>query len=360
MKKRLLISANDFGSGTALYPVYEACLSHHNEIEVSCLISGPSQELFPQDREGRIYHLPLPSEGLDSPDYLQKFQEELTKYTNILRPDVLLTGISGSYAGIDEVLLKVCKEKIPTFSFQDYWGYVNLNLGVHADHIFLLDSLALEVTATKIMAPTSIVGSPKYDYYVAKKREEISQHLDTSSSPDYDLFIGQPLWHLPSYKQTLEIVIEAYEKTTRKLIYLLHPLEESFLIDSASKHGNITILEARPSCIESLMMRAVKILSCFSTCLFDAFLLKDLMKAKAPQLASVMMFDELLEAHKKYSGGLEFFPLANKGASNIETPLELERFIEDNIILQNDHILEQYGGASQKILDQIMASLRKH
>src|ERR1051326_5189066 len=103
MKKKVLISAHDYGAGINLFPIYNYLL-RQVQIEVLCLIGGPSQKIF-RLSENSIHISPTGNEGCK----IKKLLGEAEKYLSWFNPDVVLTGISGDGIGIEEAVLKIAK-----------------------------------------------------------------------------------------------------------------------------------------------------------------------------------------------------------------------------------------------------------
>ena len=67
----------------------------------------------------------------------------LNEATSIIKefyPDILICGISGSFFGIDEALLKICNEyNITSFGIQNSWGDFNKSFSSEPDIYLVLD-----------------------------------------------------------------------------------------------------------------------------------------------------------------------------------------------------------------------------
>ena len=75
------------------------------------------------------------------------------------KPDVILASASSFGSGIDEALLASRDTK--TFCIQDFWGDVNLSLGVPADTYLVMDDDAARISRERWGVRTVVVGAPK-------------------------------------------------------------------------------------------------------------------------------------------------------------------------------------------------------
>jgi len=80
-----------------------------------------------------------------------------------VRPEVVLTVLSSGGAGVDEAVAAAAA--CPVFCLQDYWGDVNLQLGVPAGLYLALDEYAVDLTRLRFGLPAVAVGSPKHAAY---------------------------------------------------------------------------------------------------------------------------------------------------------------------------------------------------
>lgn len=327
-KKKLLLTAQDYSSGINLLPLYTSNKLRNN-FELEVIVAGSASCLFQKKKD--TYHLPIYSQYTE-----KRLKDFLLVYLDKIRPDILMTGIAGFNFGVDEVALLLCKGHISTFSYQDYWGHVNQSLGSLADQLLVLDDFARDLTLE--ILPSSnvkVVGSLKYNYYERLARQSILPGIKKAKAlmrgREYWVFAGQPMWHLKSYKNTLNLAIKEAKAIGRLFFYLPHPSECKDDFDSELKE--VTFLPERYGISrESFVLNASKLMSCFSTLSFDILILKEILHLEFPYIAVLFLFDEIIQCHQQHSGNLCDFPLLDKGVFQLTSLKGFQDFLKDNVI----------------------------
>ena len=109
------------------------------------------------------------------------------------KPDVLLGSLSSFGVGIDEAL--VATAQCRTLTMQDFWGDVNLGLGVPAGLYLALDEYAVQLTRERWGLPAVAVGSPKHSRYrqldVLALRRKARAYVGVRDSEQLVGFFGQ-------------------------------------------------------------------------------------------------------------------------------------------------------------------------
>lgn len=299
---KLLISCRDPGSAGHLAVVAKAALSA-SDIAVQLCAARPALDSL--IRQGLTVDHPLPASR--QPDELFAQADQVLANA---RPDVLLTGISGPDAGIDEALLARAGP-IPTLAYQDYWGYVNPSFEQSADCYLVQDEMAASLTPAKAVR---IVGAPKYATYDALDPVALSRrYRETLGLNDNDIligFCGQPLWQEPGYLRTLQALVAAREKLpAHHLLFRSHPKEgdelKQFFGDTAQADaaGNL----------EQFLSACDLLLSPFSNCGLDlAYLNRRGGRLGAP---AYLMFDDGLRRQYQDWNGLSELPSAKLGVA---------------------------------------------
>lgn len=329
MKKNLVITAHDFGSATSFLPLIEEPILQRL-FNVQIIFSGPCKPLLPKGKN--TYFI--------SEHEKQSIHALITN----LNPDLLLTGISGEGYGIDEIAIKLCKGKIKTFSYQDFWGHVNFSLGVCADTIFVLDEFAKKHTSYhKNIKNIITVGSLKYDLY---KKNNLKYFLNNDCKEKYSVFIGQPLWHFNSYKEVVQDFFNILKANEEKGYYLPHPAENhlSYLgIISKKSVYNSNNLQLK----ENFILNASHAVSVFSSMLSDINMIKDILSFQKPFLSFYMPSKEIESYFKKHSGEIEEIPIP--GIKTINTTGQFQNFLTSSQYDQQGD-LHSYKGAVEKII----------
>lgn len=351
MKKKLLLTAQDYSSGINIIPLYDS--NRLRELfDVEVIVSGLSCTLFPE-KNNEIYHFSEKTVNDSAEKKIEKTKRFLIKHLDKIKPDILLTGISGLDFGIDEMTNFLCKGHIKTFSYQDYWGHINQYFGVSADHILVLDEIAEKLTSN--LTPSvkiTTVGSMKYDYYKNLAKNHISGEMvkvKSQMNMEYWVFIGQPLWNLPSYRKTISLVMSKAKKNNKLLFYLPHPGESLSFFDNNLKEI-IFFPEHLDIRRETFVLNAQKMLTCFSTLSFDILILKEIMNLRSPSMAVLFLFDEIQEYHKRHSGNLLNFPLVGKGVREISSLVDFEDFLKANLFEEEVQTLAPYKNATHKVI----------
>lgn len=349
MKKKLLLTARDYSSGINIIPLYESDkLRLYYDIDV--LVSGASCFFFPIKKG--VHHLEDNKKNFIPRK--KNLEDSLKIYLERIKPDVLMTGISGFNFGIDELALSLCKGHIRTFSYQDYWGYINNNLNVIADSILVLDEFARGLTYKFYPSINSeVVGSLKYNFYERIAKTTIALSMEQvkakTKGRDYWVFAGQPLWGLKSYEKTIALVFDAAKKSNCLLYYLPHPLESSS--NFSDKFAEIVFYpELHNLNREAFVLNASTLLSCFSTLSFDILMLKEILHFTSPAIAILFIYNEIVSCHEKYSGGIRNFPLNNKGVYQVNNLKELEHFLSNDFEVTLSTTIDVYKNATNRVV----------
>ena len=224
-KKKILFSARDpGGSGQviALLNVFRA----DERFEVYLAASGAALKMLKRAGE---YPLELKGEV----DIVQKGQyptgllESAKDLLHDVQPDAVIVSLSSFGTGIDEALLATAR--VPTFALQDFWGDVNLGLGVPAGTYFVIDDYAVEISEKRWGVSAVPVGSPKHFQYAAldipKMRIEARKKLGIKEEDDRVIgFFGQTP-DIPGHETAFEDLLRAIEKLVPQTHFILreHP-----------------------------------------------------------------------------------------------------------------------------------------
>ena len=142
------------------------------------------------------------------------------------KPDVILASASSFGSGIDEALLASRDTK--TFCIQDFWGDVNLSLGVPADTYLVMDDDAARISRERWGVRTVVVGAPKYDRYidldVRETRSEVRRELKVRSGQAVVGMFGQSP-DIPGHAEAMGDLVAAVGDLDPRPVLLLreHP-----------------------------------------------------------------------------------------------------------------------------------------
>lgn len=208
----------------------------------------------------------------------QKLLDEAVRLIESFVPDAILVGLSGSGRGIDEALIASARG-IRTYALQDYWGDVQEGFGRFPHTYFVLDFFAER--ATKIRVPSANVvvsGSARHsailDLNANQLRKDARAKFAVADDQWLVSFYGQPLWHIPGYKNILTDVGNSMKiiNPNSLLVYRAHPREGSSdkgrAIECLSSAGANVILDKNQMVEETLCASDLR-MSCYSTCVLD-------------------------------------------------------------------------------------------
>jgi hypothetical protein len=162
-RKKILFSARDPGAaGHIKALIHYFCA--HGRFEVILTASGVALEMLAQEGLEPIpFHLPGGIDSIQPGQDPGLLLQEAKGLLDRLQPDAVLTSLSSLGVGIDEALLATAE--VPTFALQDFWGDVNLGLGVPADLYLVMDDFAAELSRKRWGVKALAVGAPKYTLY---------------------------------------------------------------------------------------------------------------------------------------------------------------------------------------------------
>lgn len=311
MEKKVLISARDAGGALSVLPVIRA-LESDPRFEVAIVASGVASTLF--EREGLIVDNVLLG-GFDSIDAAHDLIVVAKELISTHRPDAILTGLSGPTAGIDEALIVSASEDIPTFSVQDYWGDVNLTFGKGADHYFVIDDLAETITKLQVAnSGVSKVGSVKHTSYHSIDPNVLKGFFRCANGIEEDAFlvclIGQPLWHLKGYEQTMQFALSEITNIPGAVaVYLPHPAEPE-----------IAELPEWLPCVEPSKQILEVVVDSDVLCAVNSSVIADAAAYAAATehlfaVGAYMLWDVEISQWVEETTGMDFVPLARSGCA---------------------------------------------
>lgn len=162
----------------------------------------------------------------------------------ILKPDIILTGISGPDSGVDEICIQISKEINfrNTFSLQSYWGDINPNYKEKPNNFFVIDKYAAEVT--KKRAPKSniyITGNQQFKKWISHNWQDSRTLFKTkykiNENKKIISFFSQPLFKYQFYWDTILNFLDIFSKEFKDylLIIKVHPKDEDSFEDKLSQ-----------------------------------------------------------------------------------------------------------------------------
>lgn len=332
-RKKILFSARDPGAaGHIKALVHYFCA--HGRFEVILTASGVALEMLAQEGLEPIpFQLPGGIDSIQPGQDPGLLLQETKKLLDLVQPDAVLTSLSSLGVGIDEALLATAE--VPTFALQDFWGDVNLGLGVPADLYLVMDEFAAELSRKRWGVKALAVGAPKYTLY---------EHLDImglrhgtrgmlGAKPD-DRVIG---WFgqspdIPGHEEVWQDFLRALTLVpeTPKLVLKEHPKSRHVRqqhLDQAAATG-LTVVDATEArTAEDWLAACDLVVTVFSLCGLDhAFL-----SAYSPGPLGCVLYLATNEPVRRFIAelaGINQFPIIDQGIGGmVENPAEIAAVI---------------------------------
>lgn len=333
-KLRLLLSARDTGSaGHALAVLDEA--AQHPWIELVVYADGPALDLLTAKYQF-VKRFSLPAAQSPSSYYSACLISEARRIIESENPDAVLVGVSHcDEAGLDEAFLAAAFDR-PRFAIQDFWGDVNLTLGIAAETYFALDEVAVRLTASRHGQSAIAIGSAKHQRYAALDvgalRIAARSKLGVLLGHTVVGYFGQSLAHLSGYDNLLR----SLAKTLRKIggevsiIYRPHPREDEAEIAQTLACFSAAGIQATlvvDDVTECWLAASDVIVSCFSSCAYDAAFLNRF--SPTPVNSSIyLLFNESVAEYFRSVTDLEAPPPTALG---LATAVFDEKFLESTL-----------------------------
>lgn len=304
MTRQLLISARDPGAAAQLGSVARRAMADP-AWQVMVLAAPPADRV--------LTALRVPCQRVTAQG--EALHEQLRALLATLRPDAVLTGLSGPDRGLDEALLAAA-EGLPRYLFQDYWGDLNPATppGVQ---ILCLDTAGVAQTRARHGRPARAVGSPAHDHWPAPRiaRRRLQQHHRLRRDLPVIGLCDQPLWQQPGYADTLRRTLRALPPG--QLLVRPHPrtpwpdrLRLRRLLRQAGA-GRRVVWSAR-SPLPDFVAACDLLLSAYSSCALDAAQYNR--RAGHPGTVALnLLCDARLYRHYRAATGFDRTPLADSG-----------------------------------------------
>ena len=225
---KLLLSARDPGSANNMIHVAKTALDT-DKFEIIFYADEPAYSMVHgEGLQVEKFHAEMVLSKDDAG--VQELHNEAIQIIKKVQPDVVVAGISGPGAGIDEALL-VNSQGIPSYAIQDFRGRVNNLLGENKATYFVIDDEAALLSYKHHKVKTIVTGLPKYAEYKKVDSVSVRNRLRNAlcHKPDDRIitFIGQDHWHMEGYHKTLRKFAEAilHLNSSVSVYYRKHPKE---------------------------------------------------------------------------------------------------------------------------------------
>ena len=286
-----------------------------------------------------------------------KKKELIQKSFNILKrikPNFIITGLSGPGAGIDEGLI-YCGKKIyiPTFSYQDFYGDLNRSFKMDPDYFLVTDRNAAKYINNNTKSKSIVIG---HMFNTTDYKKIISRYKKKNQQKSI-LICGQPLSKLNAYYETFKYLSNYLDsnKTKYKLYFRPHPKENEKSIKKIKKiflNNKIVILRSTNPLID--LMNKTIIITCYSSLIMDFAKINSTAKKPLGVCVCMMFEKSIKEYYKKYTK-LNFLPYKKtKIASEIKYKKEFNNVMKK--VTKNAELLLQWKN-SKKIFKKDLNNL---
>lgn len=300
-RPRVILSAADAGAAHLISAVLYSLNSDSNIEVVSVLAQEPANHMLRSSCIQNNVPLKTLKSGRFTKDDAVSLDIILSEIKILIkdeRPNTVITGLSGPNLGVDEALICLAKENDwLAYSLQDESGWVVQGVAGPAPNYFVQNARNAAETETKAGILRAIsVGSLKLLNY---REEEIAKFKSIKFEPGIT-FLGQPLWHLDSYKRTILDVVEAASKSgLGPIVYRQHPLEiNTPILQMISE--NLILEKGEIPFEETILSRSI-LASCFSTGLRDAVIISQFTKRPIPNVVYCLHHKEIRQSYEKNS-----------------------------------------------------------
>ena len=356
---RLLLSARDPGAAESIAPVARLALASP-ALHTVLAAQSPALEMF------QALGLPVraidcePLPDLDDParaDLLAEADQLLAE----VRPDAVITGLSGPGIGIDEALSSRARH-LWLYSVQDCEGLVVPGFDGPAPGYFVANDWAARVTRRHPGVAPIVVGSLKHGHYADLAPEQLRKQGRTLLPPASPVigFFGQVAWRWPGYERSLRRFAQAVPRAApgALVVYRPHPKESL-----AERQKTVRLFaEAFAGTACALVTdgnRAVEVslsvpdltVSCFSVCGIDQLYLSRQSRAPLGGVLFLLFEPDLAQAFHDDCGR----PLPWQVEEGLAAVARDARTLEDRLA---EALADARSGRSWQRIQQQMAPIR--
>ena len=238
------------------------------------------------------------------------------------KPDVILASASSFGSGIDEALLASRDTK--TFCIQDFWGDVNLSLGVPADTYLVMDDDAARISRERWGVRTVVVGAPKYDRYidldVRETRSEVRRELKVRSGQAVVGMFGQSP-DIPGHAEAMgDLVAAAGDLDPRPVLLLREHPKFTAARDEHVRLANMAGLRCWDATgsgpVEPWLAACDVVTTCFSLCALDHGYLSANSEEPIGSVLYLMTNQQIRESMHRLCG-FEQLPTVRRGLGHV-------------------------------------------
>lgn len=370
-KVRVLYSARDPGGVGHLLALVEA-FRRDPRFELILAASGAALAMLRQAGEApHAFSLSGEREHLEPGEDPERLLDAATELLAVSRPDAVLVCLSSGGVGIDEALLATAQ--VPTFAMQDFWGDVNLAMGVPAGVYFVLDEDAVRLTQQRWGVRAVAVGSPKHARYrrldIVGLRQAARHALGVETDEQVVGFFGQSP-AIPGHEAIVHLLIRAVAglRPRPRLLLREHPKVSTHAATHrvlAERLGLGVSDVTGDGGLERWLAACDLVTTPFSSCGLDHAYLS----AYSPEplgSALYLLCDPKLRAFMRQFSGLERFPIVERGMGQVVgDPTALRPALEEGLSRRQALVYTAacktlpQDDPSQKIVDFVTQTLEQ-
>ena len=340
--KRILITARDPSTGFDLIRIINYLL-REKDIFLFIFAEEPAYSIICKNTNFRFKNKKVNYFLLNE---LTSIDKKIKLKENILtlKPDIILTGISGPDFGIDEICIQISKELnfFNTFSLQSYWGDINPNFKEKANNYFVIDEYAAEITKKRSPeANIYITGNQQYKKWIShnwkKSRETFRNKYKIDENKRIISFFSQPLFKYKFYWETIFKFLDIISKEYKDYLLIIkaHPKDvDSFQnkLSESCKSLEINYLFLKDENILEVISASDITVSLYSTVCYTAQIM--LSQASYPFTIPVyLFFNRDLKDYYKKTCFLDNIPLSDNKKSILINSVQT---IKESLVMSLD------------------------
>jgi hypothetical protein len=224
VKRRVLLSARDLG-GARIVARLARLLGQDQRLDVRVAAQGAAVDMMRASGLSPkvVSALALPDARSGGRGLLFG---EVSSLLEEVRPDAVLTSLSGPGLGVDEALVYLAGPR-PVFTVQDYEGWVVNGFDRPARHYLVPNEAAARLTSRHAGLVAHVVGDLRHMDYLGIDVLRLRE-AGRASFAERRLvtFYGQPAWGFHGYQETIAVLAKAASRMPDiRFLYRPHPKE---------------------------------------------------------------------------------------------------------------------------------------
>ena len=349
-QKKILLTARDPGAVGHVYVLYKWL---HKDNKITIITSGTAHNLLQKLGIKSIKFTLINESNINLFDTQSSILlNEAKRLIQSLRPDLIITSLSSFGAGIDEATNAVAPQK--AIAVQDFWGDVNLSLGITASKYFVMDKFAYQLTKSKCNTECIVTGSIRHTQYsefdIPKMRMIGRLKFGIKNKLKIIGWFGQKI-EIPGYSKVIEDFVKSLKNFCNDniIIYRGHPK----FVDTCNKEllifkkaGINAINVTNSGSTEEWLATCDLIVTSFSLCGLDHAYLS---KYSSIPIGNVMylMTNKKIRNYARHHIGIIEFPTIKNKIGHLVKRAEDTKYVIDKLLHPDSS--NSYFEASKKL-----------